>query len=61
MMMNVEQSWNENWEEKPKYSEKTYPSATLFTTNPTLPYLGSKPDRRSGKPVINRRSYGTAM
>jgi hypothetical protein len=27
--------WNENWQGKPKYSEKTYPSATLSTTNPT--------------------------
>jgi hypothetical protein len=24
--------WNENWQRKPKYSEKTYPSATLSTT-----------------------------
>jgi hypothetical protein len=24
--------WNENWQEKPKYSEKTYPIATLPTT-----------------------------
>jgi hypothetical protein len=23
--------WNENWQGKPKYSEKTYPSATLST------------------------------
>jgi hypothetical protein len=27
--------WNENWQEKPKYSEKTCPSAILSTTNPT--------------------------
>jgi hypothetical protein len=27
--------WNEDWQAKPKYSEKTYPSATLSTTNPT--------------------------
>jgi hypothetical protein len=28
--------WNERlWQEKPKYSEKTYPDATLTTTNPT--------------------------
>jgi cellulose synthase/poly-beta-1,6-N-acetylglucosamine synthase-like glycosyltransferase len=26
--------WNEDWQGKPKYSEKTYPSATL-STNPT--------------------------
>jgi N-acetyl-gamma-glutamylphosphate reductase len=24
--------WNENWQGKPKYSEKIYPSATLSTT-----------------------------
>jgi DNA-binding transcriptional regulator/RsmH inhibitor MraZ len=23
--------WKEDWQEKPKYSEKTCPSATLFT------------------------------
>jgi hypothetical protein len=27
--------WNEDWQGKPKYSEKTCPSATLFTSNPT--------------------------
>jgi hypothetical protein len=27
--------WNNNWQEKPKYSEKSCPSATLFTINPT--------------------------
>jgi hypothetical protein len=25
--------WNEDWQGKPKYSEKTCPSATLSTTN----------------------------
>jgi hypothetical protein len=24
--------WNKNWQGKPKYSDKTYPSATLSTT-----------------------------
>jgi hypothetical protein len=28
--------WNEDWQGKQKYSEKTCPSATMFTTNPTL-------------------------
>jgi hypothetical protein len=28
--------WNENWQGKPKYSEKTYPSATLSTTKSHL-------------------------
>jgi hypothetical protein len=27
--------WNEDWQGKPKYSEKTCPSAILSTTNPT--------------------------
>jgi hypothetical protein len=27
--------WNEDWQGNPKYSEKSCPSATLFTTNPT--------------------------
>jgi hypothetical protein len=29
--------WNDDWQGKPKYSEKTCPSATLYTTNPTCP------------------------
>jgi hypothetical protein len=53
--------WNENWQGKPKYSEKTCPRATLSTTNPTWPDLGLNPGRRRGeKPVTNRPSYGTA-
>jgi hypothetical protein len=53
-------SWNEDWQGKPKHSEKTCSSATLSTTNPTWPDLGSNPGRRSGKPATNRLSYGTA-
>jgi hypothetical protein len=45
---------------KPKYSEKTYSSATLSTTNPTWPDPGSNPGRRGGKPATNRLSYGAA-
>jgi hypothetical protein len=40
--------WNENWQRKPKYSEKICRSDTSFTTNPTWPYLGSNPGRRGG-------------
>jgi hypothetical protein len=29
--------WNDYWQGKPKYSEKTRPSATLSTTHPTWP------------------------
>jgi hypothetical protein len=45
---------------KPKHSEKTYPSATLSTTNPTWLDPGLNPDRRGGKPATNRLSYGAA-
>jgi hypothetical protein len=50
---------NENWQGKQKYSEKTCPSATLSTINPTWLDLGSNPGRRR-KPATNRLSYGTA-
>jgi hypothetical protein len=48
--------WNEDWQGKPKFLEKTCPSATLSTTNPTWP----DPGRRGGKPATNRLSYGAA-
>jgi hypothetical protein len=35
--------WNEDWQGKPKYSEKTWPSATLSTTNLTWLDPGSRP------------------
>jgi hypothetical protein len=45
---------------KPKYSEKTYPSAALSTNNPTCcPH--ANPGRRDGKSATNRLSYGTAL
>jgi hypothetical protein len=46
---------------KPKYLEKTCPSATLWTTNPTWPDPGSNRDRWGGKPATNRLSYGMTM
>jgi hypothetical protein len=52
---------NENWQGKPKYSEKTCPSASMSTTNRTWPNLGSKPGRRRGKPATDHLSYGTNM
>jgi hypothetical protein len=52
--------WNEYWQGKPKYSEKTCPSATLSTTNPTWPEPGSTPGRRDGKPSTDDLSYGAA-
>jgi hypothetical protein len=51
---------NKNWQGKPKYSEKTCPSAILSTTNSTWPYPGSNPGRGAGKPATNSLSYGAA-
>jgi hypothetical protein len=51
--------WNEDWQGKPKYSEKKCPSATLSTTTPTWPDPSSNPGRRGRKPATNRLSYGT--
>jgi hypothetical protein len=48
--------WNEDRQGKPKYSEKTCPSATLSTTNPTWLDPSSSPGRRGGKPATNRLS-----
>jgi hypothetical protein len=39
--------WIENWQGKPKYSEKTRPNSTLSITNPILRYLGWIPGFRS--------------
>jgi hypothetical protein len=52
--------WSEDWQGKPKYSEKTCPSATLSTTNPTWADPGLNPGRHGGKPATNRLSYGAA-
>jgi hypothetical protein len=53
--------WNEDWQGKPKYSEKNCPSATLSTTNSTWPDPGLNPGRLGGKPATNRLSYGGAL
>jgi hypothetical protein len=53
--------WNKDWQWKPKYSEKTYPSTTLSTTNPTWPDPGWNPGRRGGKTATNRLSYGAVI
>jgi hypothetical protein len=45
---------------KLRYSEKTCPSATLSTINPSWFDPGSNPGRRGGEPATNRLSYGTA-
>jgi hypothetical protein len=52
--------WNANCQGKPKYSEKTCLSATLYITNPTWPDPSWNPGRLGGKRTGNRLSYGTA-
>jgi hypothetical protein len=49
--------WNEDWQGKQKYMEKTCPSATLFTTDLTWPDLGSNPANCGGKPATNNLSH----
>jgi hypothetical protein len=52
--------WNELWQGKPKYSEKTYPSTTLSATISHMT-RSRTPDRSGGKPATNRLSYGAAL
>jgi hypothetical protein len=44
---------------QPKYSERTCPSATSSTTNPTC-CPNANPGRRGGKPATNHLNYGMA-
>jgi hypothetical protein len=53
--------WNVDWQGKPKYSDKTCPSATLSTTNPTWLEPGLNPGRRGRKPGTNTFNYGAAF
>jgi hypothetical protein len=53
--------WNEDWQGKPKCSEKTCPSAILSTTNSTWQDPGLNPGRRGGKPATYSLSYGAAI
>jgi hypothetical protein len=48
--------WNENWQGKPKHSEKLCPSVTSSTTNFTWPDLASNPVLCGGNPATNRLS-----
>jgi hypothetical protein len=45
-----------DWQGKPKYSEKTCPNGALSTTNPD-----ANPGSRGWKPAANRLSYGTVF
>jgi hypothetical protein len=54
----MEHRWNEIDRGKPKNSEKTCPSATLSTTNPTWTDPGSSPGLHGGRPAANSLSHG---
>jgi hypothetical protein len=47
-------SWNENWQGKPKYQDKTYPYGPLSTTDAIWPNLGSKLGRRGEKLAVGK-------
>jgi hypothetical protein len=52
---------NGNWQGKPKYSKKTCPQCHFFHHKSDMTWpLGSNPDRRGGKPAIDRLRYGRA-
>jgi hypothetical protein len=48
-----------DWQGKPKYSEKTCPTVALANIDSTWLDPGSNPGRRGGKPVTDRLSYST--
>jgi hypothetical protein len=60
-LMNLEHLVDENWQGKPKYSQKTSPSVTLSNTNPTWSDLGSNPDLGCGKPSTSHLSNDTVQ
>jgi hypothetical protein len=49
-----------DWQGKPKHSEKTCPSVALPTTDPIRLDAGSNPGHRVKKPATDRQGYGTA-
>jgi hypothetical protein len=58
MMMNVEQSVESELAGETEVLGENCPSATLSTTNPTWPDLGSNSARRGRKRATDRLSYG---
>jgi hypothetical protein len=52
---------SEDWQGKPKNSEKTCLRATLSTTNTIRLDTGANQGRRGGKPATNHLSYGAAF
>jgi hypothetical protein len=55
-IMNLEHLMDENWQGKPKYSQKTSPNVTLSNTKPTWSDLGSNPGLGYGNPATSHLS-----
>jgi hypothetical protein len=53
--------WNDNWREKPKNTEKTCSSVTVFTPTLTCLDLASNSGHRGGKLTTSRLNYGTVL
>jgi hypothetical protein len=53
-------NWWNDWQGKPKYSEKTCPNAALSTANHTC-CPDANPGHRGGKLATNRLSHGTTQ
>jgi hypothetical protein len=53
--------WNDNWRGKPKYTEKTCSSATVFTSTLTCLDLASNPGLRGGNLTTIRLNYSTVL
>jgi hypothetical protein len=53
--------WNEDWQGKPKYSDKTCPAPLCPPQIPHDQTRARTPGHRGGKPATNRLSYGAAQ
>jgi hypothetical protein len=51
--------WNDDWQGKPKYSEKKPPQFRFVHHKPSMLCSDANPGRRGGKSAANRLSYGT--
>jgi hypothetical protein len=58
--MTVEKQMNVDWQGKPKFSEKTCPSATFVHHKIHMTRPGFEPGPPRWKPATNRLSYGAA-